>query len=218
MNALRCLLPMLLAASLIPAQVQAANNKTPPKKVVSKVVPKPATKAVVPAPVVVAIPTPADIVDQFHEALRTRNRNGVVALMSPDAWLFETGFVEASRDDYVKNHLSDDAEFARVTDYKPTRRSVITDGQTAWVLTQANISGLFGDQDVDLEQTETMILRRTATSWEIMHLHWSAHPRQADAAAQDMLTVPAEVRVEPSSAAPTVPVQSEAKPEDIKKP
>ncbi|PTU32799.1 nuclear transport factor 2 family protein [Stenotrophobium rhamnosiphilum] len=217
MSALRCLLPMLLAASLIPAQVQAANNKTPPKKVVSKVAPKVVAKVVAPPPVVVAIPTPADVVEAFHEALRTRNRDAVVSLMSPDAWLFETGFVEASRDDYVKNHLSDDAEFARVTDYKPTRRSVITDGQTAWVLTQAVISGLFGDQDVDLEQTETMILRRTPTSWEIMHLHWSAHPRQT-AAEQDALAVPPEARVEPSSAAPTAPAQSEAKPEDIKKP
>ncbi|MES2489746.1 MAG: nuclear transport factor 2 family protein [Pseudomonadota bacterium] len=225
MSVLRYLLPVLLVASLIPAQAQAANNKTPPKKVVPKTAPKAVAKAVAPAPVVVAIPTPADVVDAFHEALRTRNRDVVVALMSQDAWLFENGFVEVSRDDYVKNHLSDDVEFARVTDYKPTRRRVTTDGQTALVLTQAIISGLFGDQDVDLEQTETMILRRTQTSWEIMHLHWSAHPRQTDAAEQDALPVPPEIKAEQapagdakSSAVPTVPVRSEVTPEDIKKP
>ena len=214
MFSLRWFLPLLLVVSLLPLQAQAAKKKTHHKKSAT------ATQAVV------AAPTPSDFADSFHEALRTRNRDQILAMLAPNAVVFETGYVEATRDEFVKKNLSDDADFAGVTDYRPLSRGVIGDGKTVSVLTMARIQGIFGDQRVDLEQTETMILIRTSSSWEIVHLHWSAHPRQANDAGLDALPVPPPVATpDPaptpelkSSAEPTAPVQPEAKPEDVKSP
>ena len=213
MFSLRWCVPLLLALSLLPLQAQAAKKKTTQKKSVT------ATQTVA------ATPKPDNFADEFHEALRQRDRDAVIAMLAADALLFETGYVEISRDAYIKNHFADDADFANVTDYRPLRRRVISDGQNALLLTEASIQGIFGDQRVDLVQAETMVLRRTKTNWEIVHLHWSAHSRQANDSELDAQAVPAVVAPElspstelKSSAELTAPVQPEAKPEDLKSP
>ena len=190
---------LLLAAALLSPQVQAAKSARAHGAQVT------AAPALVP---------PADIADAFHEALRTRDRAKIAALMAPDAILFETGYAELTRDDYLKNHLGDDVDFSSVTDYQVIRRSVFMDGQSAWVLTQARIRGMYADQGVDLDQTETMILRRKPDGWEIVHLHWSAHPRQA---MDPPSPAPAESGASPTAATPA-PDSSEANPEDAKTP
>jgi hypothetical protein len=159
-------LPLMIAL-LLPLQAQAAK--------------KPHTKKPPAAPVAASVvtPAPADIVDAFHEALRQGKREQALALLASDATMFETGYVELDREAYAKGHLSDDADFASVTDYKLIRRSVFQEAQTAWVLTQGSIQGIFGDQHVDLEQTETMLLRQVPAGWQIVHVHWSAHPHVA---------------------------------------
>jgi hypothetical protein len=186
-------LPLMLAL-LLPLQAQAAKKPHPKKPPAA-----PATAAAV-----VAAPAPADIADAFHESLRQGKREQALALLAPDATMFETGYVELDRDAYAKGHLSDDADFASVTDYKLIRRSVFQEAQTAWVLTLSSIQGIFGDQHVDLEQTETMLLRQGPAGWQIVHVHWSAHPRVTGDAGPAAESTPAP-STEPPPAPATVP-------------
>ena len=194
---------LLLAMSLLPAEAEAAKKKTHAKKSVTT------------AEVVPAVQSPQDFADAFHEAMRSRNREQILAMLAPDLVVFETGYLEATREEYVKNNLSDDADFAGVTDYRVMSRGVIGSGKNVAVLTKASIQGIFGDQRVDLEQSETMILRRTKTAWEIVHLHWSAHPRQANDSELPAQPAPPAPQAEPApkaSAEPTAPASPEAKP------
>ncbi len=195
---------LLLAASLLPLQAEAAKKKSPHGQSAQ-------TEASA------TVQSPADFADAFHEAMRTRNREKILSMLAPDLVLFETGYMQATREEYIKNGLSDDADFASVMDYRPLSRGVIGSGQHMTVLTKASIKGIFGDQRVDLVQSETMILRRTQTSWEIVHLHWSAHPRQPDDSgpnAQPEPPAPASaVKSSTELTAPAVPAakQDEAK-------
>lgn len=199
MRLLLRLLPVLLLGALLPLQAEA-------KKPHSK------KHTAVATPAAVAADTdPARIVDDFHELLRQGRRAQVLSLLTPDAVIFETGYAGQSREDYAQNHVSDDAEFAGVTDYRVLHRQVQQKDNTAWVLTQASVQGIFGDQTVDLEQTETAILRRSAAGWQIAHIHWSAHTRPApEPAPADAATTPPEPA--PTLVLPTAPATPEIAP------
>lgn len=200
-----CLLALVLSV-LLPLQAQAKKPHT--KK------PVPVSAAAVAE---VAETGPAGIADDFHELLREGKRAQVLALLTEDAVIFETGYAGQSRDDYAQSHVSDDADFARVTDYHVLRRQVLQDGNVAWVLTQAAVQGIFGDQNVDLEQTETMILRHTAGGWRISHIHWSAHSRaqQQEEASPAPAATPTPESAAPAAQSPSVatPVVAEPPPD-----
>lgn len=157
-------------------------------------------------------------------------------MMAPDLVVFETGYLEATREEYIKSSLDEDVAFASVTEYRPLSRGVIGSGDHMTVLTKASIKGLFAGQTVDLQQSETMILRRAGTSWEIVHLHWSAHPRQPETVQPQAQAAPPTPPELPSAAVParevepqapaslkestelTLPAVTEAKPDEAKTP
>ena len=157
--------------------------------------------------------------------MRARDHAKIQSMLAPDLVVFETGYLEASREEYIKNNLNDDTAFASAINYRPMSRGVIGSGDHMTVLTKASLQGFFGGQRVDLMQSETMILRRTPTNWEIVHLHWSAHPRQADEPEPHVQATPPARSFNPESPALlkpatelTVPVVPEAKPEEAKTP
>ncbi|NGY05358.1 YybH family protein [Solimonas terrae] len=121
----------------------------------------------------------AAIVGAFHADLRDNWRQGVLDLLAPDVAIFEQGFTESSRDAYADGHLDGDLAFAQATKYDVVHRESYASGDTAWVITQARTTGSFADQKVDIDNTETMILKRREGHWQIVHIHWSAHPHDS---------------------------------------
>ena len=119
----------------------------------------------------------AAIVSAFHADLRDNWRQGVLDLLAPDVAIFEQGYTESSRDAYASGHLDNDLTFARTTQYDVVHRESLASGDTAWVITQARTTGTFAGENVDIDNTETMILQRRGGKWQIVHIHWSAHPR-----------------------------------------
>ncbi|MFT4047084.1 MAG: nuclear transport factor 2 family protein [Solimonas sp.] len=117
------------------------------------------------------------VVASFHQSLRENYRKGALATLAPDVAIFEQGFAESSRDEYGAGHLDNDLLFAATTRYEVLHREAAAGGDTAWVITQARITGTFAGQDIDLDHTETAVLERRGGHWLIVHLHWSAHPR-----------------------------------------
>jgi hypothetical protein len=87
----------------------------------------------------------------------------------------EQGFSETSRDTYATGHLAEDIEFARATRREVLSREAVTSGDSAWVQTLTRTRGKFSDKAVDVTGAETVILRREAEAWKILHIHWSAH-------------------------------------------
>ena len=60
-----------------------------------------------------------------------------------------------------------------------TRREIVdqtssSNEDLAWVITRSRTTGTYREKTIDLVGTETMVLRRTADAWHIVHIHWSS--------------------------------------------
>jgi ketosteroid isomerase-like protein len=118
--------------------------------------------------------TPEATVDAFHRALAAGHREEALALLAPDAVIFESGGAEMSRDEYANHHLAADMEFSAAAPARVLDRKQDSGGDTAWVLSRTEAKGSFRGREVHSRGTETMLLRQTAAGWRIVHIHWSS--------------------------------------------
>lgn len=116
----------------------------------------------------------AAVVDAFHSALRRGDTASAAALLAEDAVIYESGAVERSKAEYAAHHLAADAAFSKATRSITTSRSAYASDNLAWVATESATTGSFEGRPINSVGTETMILRRTRTSWRIAHVHWSS--------------------------------------------
>lgn len=121
---------------------------------------------------------PVATVDAFHAALTTGDREAALDLLADDLVVFESGWAERSRAEYAAEHLDADMEFSAATTREVLERSSGEAGEAAWVLTETRTAGTFRGRQVSSLGLETMILRREAEGWRIVHIHWSS--RQAE--------------------------------------
>lgn len=122
------------------------------------------------------------VVTDFHRALTESDRDGVLKLLMPNAVIFETGYVEASREQYAAGHLAADMLFAATVQREVVHREATVSGDLGLVITQTRNAGTFQGEPVKLTNTETMVLRRSGEHWKILHIHWSGHEPQPAAA------------------------------------
>jgi ketosteroid isomerase-like protein len=116
--------------------------------------------------------TPEQTVDAFHKALRAGHRARALSLLSADVLVFEMGMIDVSREAYAATHLQTDIEAAgQMRRELLTRRSGGA-GDSRWLLSTYRLS-TNGTDPAPLTVVETIILRRTGTTWHIEHLHWS---------------------------------------------
>jgi uncharacterized protein (TIGR02246 family) len=120
------------------------------------------------------------VVTDFHNALAEGYRDGVLRLLADDAVIFETGYVEASREQYAAGHLDADLLYAATVRREPVHRQVKVVGDLAYVISQSRSRGEFQGEAVNLTNTETMVLRRSDADWRIVHIHWSGHEARPD--------------------------------------
>jgi len=123
---------------------------------------------------------PTEVVDAFYEAMGRGDRTAVLAQLSADVVIYEQGFAELSRDGYAKGSLANDLTFASVVKREVLKREAWEEGNLAWVLTQALVTGDFGENRLELQNAETLVLRRTDLGWKIVHIHRSAHQRSSE--------------------------------------
>lgn len=121
----------------------------------------------------------AKVVDAFHAALARGDTAGASTFLSDAVLIFEAGGAERSRAEYAAAHLPGDAAFAQAVGSKLTRRTGGASGDRAWVASEGRTKGRYKDRDVDRITTETMVLRRQAGAWRIVHVHWSSRTAAA---------------------------------------
>ncbi|HWJ37417.1 MAG TPA: nuclear transport factor 2 family protein [Sphingomicrobium sp.] len=120
---------------------------------------------------------PAATVDAFHAALRRGDTRAASTLLSEDALIFEAGGAERTKAEYSAHHLPADAEFARSVSSVLTRRYGAANEELAWIASEGRTSGTYKGKPLDLQTTETMLLRHDASGWRIVHVHWSSAKR-----------------------------------------
>ena len=117
---------------------------------------------------------PKEIVAQFHAALAAGDKAKVAEVMAPGVAIYESGFVEASRNEYANHHLGDDIAFAKTTTRKVLKQSERVEGNLAVVLQETETTGAARGKVVHAFGTETSILEKKPEGWVITHVHWSS--------------------------------------------
>ena len=119
----------------------------------------------------------ARVVTAFDRALEAGDSAGVLALLSADAVVLESGGVE-SRDEYRAHHLASDIAFARAVrrTHGPVR--VTVRGDAAWAASTGAAQGAYGGRAVNSTSAELMVLTREASGWKIRAIHWSSRARR----------------------------------------
>lgn len=125
----------------------------------------------------------AQTVDQFHADLRNGNTLDALQLLSPDVFIAQQGFVNKGRDQYAGGRVANDAAFAKGVADQQIHRDVIKISPTAAeVITQSHRTGTFHKITVDLVQAETALVEKRGDKWQIVAIHWSAHPEHTPSA------------------------------------
>jgi mono/diheme cytochrome c family protein/ketosteroid isomerase-like protein len=123
--------------------------------------------------------TPVAAVQALHEALSSGNASKVERLLDPKVLILEGGNVERSRREYAAHHLPADLKFMKSVAYKLDRQSGDTVGDLAWVVSEAHLAGNREGKPVDVVSTETLVLKRSAAGWKVVHIHWSSRSGKA---------------------------------------
>ncbi|MBL8270514.1 c-type cytochrome, partial [Steroidobacter sp.] len=117
---------------------------------------------------------PLAIVKAFHAGLASGSASQVEKLLDPNVLIMEGGNVERSRQEYASHHLNSDLKFMSSVTYKLERQSGDTVGDLAWVASESRLNGKSAPKPLELVSTESLVLRRTAAGWKIVHIHWSS--------------------------------------------
>ena len=118
--------------------------------------------------------TPSETVASFHAALRTGDKAKALELLSPAIVLYESGYVERSRDEYASHHLSSDMEFAKVTTRTVLKHTERVEGNVGLVMEETETKGAFQGKPVNSFGVETAVLEKKGDGWVIAHVHWSS--------------------------------------------
>lgn len=103
--------------------------------------------------------------DRFHAALAAGDRQGVMAILTPDAVILEAGRAEA-RNEYLGSHFARDAEFLSGAQPEPLFRRTTVAGDAAWVASTQQVG--------DATMAELLVMERTAEGWRVAAVHWSS--------------------------------------------
>ncbi len=120
--------------------------------------------------------SPVDTARALHEALSSGHANKVKALLDPKVLILESGGAERSWAEYAAHHLKADMDFLKTVTYELQRQIGDTVGDLAWVASEARMTGASKDEPVDIQSTETLVLKKATAGWKVVHVHWSSRP------------------------------------------
>lgn len=120
----------------------------------------------------------ANAVHAFHEALARGDSVAVLALLTEDVQILESGGME-DRAEYRSHHLGADIEFARAVPSHRSGTSVRVVGDVAWAAGTSTTHGTFRGRDINSAGAELMVLVRTPQGWRIAAIHWSSRTRRS---------------------------------------
>ncbi len=102
--------------------------------------------------------------DAFNGAIARGDAAAARALLMPDVLIFESGDAERSANEYSRHHLPSDIEFMAGMLIEQLSQNFGGDQTTSWVATKSRMRGHYKGKAVDLDSTETLVLRQKSIS------------------------------------------------------
>jgi hypothetical protein len=121
-------------------------------------------------------------VDRFSAALSSGDLAKAGQELDRDVLILESGGAERSAAEYLGGHAKSDAEFLKTVHQQLLRRSAHTSGNFAWVASESELHLQKDGKPVTVLSTETMLLQRSASTWRIVHIHWSSRKKDPSSA------------------------------------
>jgi ketosteroid isomerase-like protein len=118
----------------------------------------------------------ANVVKDFHNALSNGDSAKALGLLSNDAVILESGWVEP-RAEYRSHHLAEDIKFAKAVGSQRGPLQVKVQGTSAWTVGTSASKGKFEGKAIDSIGAESMVLTKESSGWRIRSIHWSSHRR-----------------------------------------
>lgn len=118
--------------------------------------------------------SPKDSLNAFYAALAAGEKAKALALLAPKVAIYESGYVESSRDEYAQHHLGGDIDFAKTSKRKVIKHSEKIAGDVAIIWEETETTGKAGALPVHSFGTETAVLEKSGDKWLIAHVHWSS--------------------------------------------
>jgi len=117
-------------------------------------------------------------VEQFSTALQAGDLTRAGSFLAEDVLILESGGAERSKTEYLNGHAKHDAEFLKDAHVQLKRRTARVSGELAWIGSESELHTTKDGKPLTLLSTETMVLKRTAQGWRIVHIHWSSRPKR----------------------------------------
>ena len=111
---------------------------------------------------------------QLADAIAIGDINSLRSIVAPDVLIFESGSVESSLSEYEGHHMPADMAFMKAMRREVISQKVIDSGDSATVVTRSRVQGLYKGQEVDMNSTETLVMRNVNGQWKVVHIHWSS--------------------------------------------
>jgi len=118
------------------------------------------------------------VVEQFSAALKAGKLDQAGAHLADDVLILESGGAERTRQEYLGGHAGHDAAFLKDARITVKQRTARVEGNLAWVGTESELATTRKGVPTTLSSSETMVLRRSAGAWHIVHIHWSSGPKR----------------------------------------
>jgi len=117
---------------------------------------------------------PSSVWDGFHAAIAKADRAAAASALASDVQIYESGFFERSRDEYLSQHFEEDAKFAKTVTRKVLKHDEKMAESMALIMEETETSGSYEGKPVKLIGVETAVLRLNGGNWQIVHIHWSS--------------------------------------------
>lgn len=109
----------------------------------------------------------------FHDHLTAGDSTEAIRLLSPDVVIVEGGNIE-DLEHYRSGHLRADMRYAQSVTREQGNIRVVVQGDAAWAVSTASMSGEREGEPFSSTSAELMVLSRQNGEWRIRAIHWSS--------------------------------------------
>ena len=117
------------------------------------------------------------VVESYHAALQSGDRESATALLSADVMVLESGYLETA-EEYLSHHLEADMEFSAAVVSEREVVQAVVEENVGWVISKSSAKGDFRGNEIDSAGVELMILRKEDGRWKIQAIHWSSRSKK----------------------------------------